>query len=363
MILKNAAFVTSLVISWSAALAEQAVLRHAIQENHSVVHFQTQGVCSGLELRSTAVYCIPTSFLRQEGGSIGLGLFGEANEEAFKTASRVMENETNKADVDKLFRSENFQTVSVHGHTEAIYYQTRVSYSPIHAVGAVLINNPALPVVQFEGEKQSVFRVAQTFLFGYDKPVANYFLVVSPEVFYHKRKFYYADFDIVSIPAQKKELVSTKSDNGAGVDLSVGLIPTSNFLPGFGLRLENVNRSAKCDDCNESVFRLEQLFRARSEASLYLPWRHKFGGSIFGASTAFIGMFGEPDENSTALAYAYKIGGLEAFVAFSSIKTSFGFVFRPKVMDLGVTYTDEKQDNAISLSRRKNTFIYLGYAY
>jgi hypothetical protein len=342
MILKNAAFVTSLVISWSAALAEQAVLRHAIQENHSVVHFQTQGVCSGLELRSTAVYCIPTSFLRQEGGSIGLGLFGEANEEAFKTASRVMENETNKADVDKLFRSENFQTVSVHGHTEAIYYQTRVSYSPIHAVGAVLINNPALPVVQFEGEKQSVFRVAQTFLFGYDKPVANYFLVVSPEVFYHKRKFYYADFDIVSIPAQKKELVSTKSDNGAGVDLSVGLIPTSNFLPGFGLRLENVNRSA---------------------ASLYLPWRHKFGGSIFGASTAFIGMFGEPDENSTALAYAYKIGGLEAFVAFSSIKTSFGFVFRPKVMDLGVTYTDEKQDNAISLSRRKNTFIYLGYAY
>ncbi|MGE0173204.1 MAG: hypothetical protein AB7T49_10475 [Oligoflexales bacterium] len=359
----NQVFAISLTFGATAALAEEPLLRHSILDSQSVIQFQTQGVCGALELTPNAIYCSPTSFLKEDDGRIGLGLFGEANEQAFKTAYKVMENEIKASDIEKLFRSENFQTVSVHGQTEAIYYQTRLSYSPLHAIGAVLIDNPALPVVQFEGMKQSVLRLTQNFLLGYGSQSSKYFAVLSPEVFYHERKFFYADFDIVSIPAQTKGLVSKKKDNSVEVDFTAGLVPKQNFLPGFGLRMQNMTRTATCRDCRDSVFGLERLVRARSELSFYLPMRHKFGGSILGVATPFFGLFKKHDKIGSALSYVYKIGGLESFFSFSSIKSSFGFVFRPKVLDLGIVYTDEKQDNSISLARKKNTFIYLGYAY
>jgi len=67
-------------------------------------------------------------------------------------------------------------------------------------------------------------------------------------------------------------------------------------------------------------------------------------------------------EMATSNAMAvYRLGLLDTYVSFAPAIFSFGFMFDSNLYRVGIQYTDEKQDNRISIPRKKNSYVHLAF--
>lgn len=352
------AFVLS---AFLAPAAQGAVLRHAIMETDTSVSMQTGRACFGLWGGPGELVCAPRAYLVEPSGALGMDLRLKANDRAFTIVSRVLDKDVDPAFLETLFREDSFQSVSGAASVEARFRGTSFAYTPLHAVGAMTIDNPSLPEIHVAGARQSVLRLAHNFVFG---DLGGAYAVVSPSVFRYERDFAYLDGDLLTSSGRALDkLVQRESERSVDADTAVVLAAGRPWVPVATLRIENLAQEDACPGCEERPIEIEPLFGRRSSLSLVWPVVHPIGASIMGAQLPFVGAFRSYDRLDGTVAYAYRIGSLGCFASFAPTITSFGFLFDADFYRMGIRYTDEKQDASLRIKRLKQVYVFAGFSY
>ena len=297
-------------------------------------------------------------------GRIQLDLQVKADEKVYDIINRFMEKNVNKEFLDRLFREDNFHSISGGGRIRAVYSKTSLTYVPFHLVGAFKLTNPSLPEIHVAGVQQSTVRLSQTFVFKKWPGAVYGELFAAPSIYYFKRNFVFADLDLLTASVQKvDDLIEKKKDQGVDGDVAMAIFSKRWYLPYFSLRIENVSKQQPCETCKKRFFDIERYFFARTIVGTGFTIPHPIGESALGAALPFWGTFSEFDKYQTALMYSYSISKLSSFVSASPLMTSFGFIFGADHYRVGIQYTDEKQDNSIQIKRQKHAYVFASYYF
>lgn len=342
--------------------AKAALLRHTIQESDSAESIQTERVCFGLRRVPDRLFCLPFPYLLEDSGRLTIDLTVKANDRAYTIASRVMDNKVDQQLLDELFTEQNFQSASGSATLRAIYRNTSLNFTPLHATVALKIANPSLPEIHIAGMKQSVLRLTHAFVLR-PKAIARYGnIAVTPSLFYYERKFAYLDADLVSSSGQKIEnLITTEKDKKVDGDVAVSFLSRTIALPTLSLRIDNVRQSQPCVDCEQKFFDIKSPLLTTASASMSFAIPHPIGHSMIGTVLPFFGPFRQFDQLKTTAAYAYRLSKLGCFASFSPLLHTFGFLFDSEVYRLGVLYSSEQYDNAHHIGRLKQTYVFTSF--
>lgn len=354
IILKTIFILLTTTLSTSAF---SAPLKHAILDSDSAVSFQTQHVCHSIAQQDQNLACIPATYLEEPNGKIGVNTMVKANEKAYHIVSRFTDHDVSKEFVESLFEEDNFQSASGTLKAEAIYSSTAITYTPLHVAGALKVSNPSLPQVTVAGFSQSIFRVTQNFL-GNPDFISNWgaiFFTFSP--FYYSRTSVYLDTDLYSLSVLKvKDLIEKEKKNGVDGDAGFAIIPAKPWVPGISLRVNNV--STNPNSTSDNKITLDNINGRSSEISISSSVNHKIGKSLFGSSMQFRDVYGKYDKDALAVSYTFQLTHLGTFLSASQDMTSFGFIFHSKAYLLGIQYTNETQDEDLTIRQQKQAYVY-----
>lgn len=332
-------------------------VRHALLESDSAISFQTQRACYGLHMTKNAMYCTPFPYLLEERGHISFDAYLKANEDAAETLYRLFDKDIDQPLIDKLFKEQDFESSSGLVRVTAAYYSSILSYTPVHYNGAYKISNPSLPDLKISAYQQNNLRFTQNFFF--QKYLKYYDIAASGSLFYYKRKYYHGDFDVLSGSGKKqKDLIKETTDSSVDADLAFFLMARKSLVPSFGVLAQNVFNRFDCEDCRARLVDVEYSVFTRVALHTSVFFNHTYGKSIFAAQFPYEGFQFSPGVDVFSVSYVYKLSKLSSFASFSPLMYSFGFTFDAAMYRVGIQYSNEKQDNALEIERRKQTYVY-----
>jgi hypothetical protein len=340
-----------------------SVLRHTIREGDSAESIQTQRVCYSHTKADGLQYCLPSRHFVGSPGRLGADALIKANEDAVEISSRILNRDLDAPFLEKLFREDNFQTISGAARIDAVYDATSLTYTPLHGIGAFKISNPSLPEIFAAAMKQSVVRLTHNFLFAEWAGDDYGIFFLSPSLYWYDRTYAFLETDLVAVAVQKpSDLVDQRNSKRLDGDISFSFLSKNPFLPSLGLSVFNVASDPACESCGRRFFDLEASFERSFLVSSSLRIPHPFGTSNIGLALPIRGASPKIDKDGAAIAWRYWLSRLGAFVSYGSMSHTFGFLFGPENYQIGIQYTDEKQDTSIQRERKKHTYVFTSLA-
>jgi hypothetical protein len=342
-------------LSSLATTALASRLRHQINESDTIVSRQTLGGCYSISDYGSQARCHPIGYSGVPTGEIGLRIFVDANEPNAQTLMKLAEKSADQATIDRLFKEQNFGSASGLIQVRAIYRSTAISYTPVHILGAYKIFNPTLPELHFSAMRQREFRLTHSIIWR-PKDLSHEFLL-APAVYYFDREFVYGDFDVLALPGRKaKELLRKENRKGVDGEAALAIMSRLNLVPSLSLKFNHLFNSYECGVCQPTLIEIEHLYQPRVSATISSYLDHQIGKSMVGAH--MIRHFTlPPDLNDLSSFYTYQLARLTAHLTYSSTFYGFGFVFSGDSYRVGIQYSNEKQDNAIEIDRKKRTYL------
>ncbi len=332
-----------------------AKLRHQIQIYDSPSSLQTQGLCHAFSDRKEGVSCLPLGNDLPESGSISVGALVKANEDGLRIAERIQDKDIDQAFINTLFREESFNDASGYVIASATYRGFQLSLIPLYVSAAYKVNNPSLPDIHLYGLQKSQISLSYTMM----QNIGYYDLLLAPKVYHSAMTLRYGDFTALDTATTSiKSLIKTKKKTGVDGDLAFGLLSRVSFLPSLVVKTYNILSTEECFLCEETFFETEDKILRHSSVSLSWSIDHSIGDSIFGVHIPELGLFEEAVPEEVAGTYSYRLSRLHAFLSYSEINSSFGFLLNAGLYQLGVQYTHETQAKAISRKTLKQTYIF-----
>lgn len=333
-------------------------MRHNLSEQDSAESAQSQRLCYSHFQTSEYFHCLPSRFLDQKQGRISADVGFQANERGIGILGKLYNRNLQQKDLDLIFASENFQTISGGVRMEAVYGRTSFSYTPLHGIGAFKISNPSLPEVNLAATRQTVARLTHVYVSEsiVDSEIGSF--LVAPSLYYYKRYFYFVDSDLLSIAGRPlPTLLESYHRNALDLDLSIGFLSKIWWFPTVGLNSFNLLNRGDCSKCSLRKIDLEDQFLPNFHLSISYWVPSYLGNSQLGVAVPF-DQYARAGKSDSVLSYVYWISRLGVFASFSPMKYAFGFLFGTDNYQMGIQYTDEKQDDALQIDRRKQTFVF-----
>lgn len=347
----------SLLLCCVAPRANAAFIRHALTSSDSVATAQTQGACETYTNGDGRHWCNFGLFPKNTEREFRADILLRADETEARSTQNVAARKVTKDQVEKLFSDRSFRSYSTLARIEGQNDYFTLSYVPLHLIGAYEVTNPSLPEINLSGVQEEVFRLGS----GITLPTLwpdFYQFSVGTSVYRFQRKFYYLEANSLELLVRPfDELLDTEVE--AGWDASVGVAAQSQikWLPSVGLRVDDLFRPEENAD-NERLLAIKPYFRRRSSIGFSYALENEFGRYHLGLSLPFTGTYSHFRNLDSVLSFIYGIGNLQAFVSYSGYMSSFGFHFKASYYQVGIQYTDEKQDNALELARQKNVYLF-----
>jgi len=340
-------------------LASAQALRHGITSFDNSDSWQSQRQCHKLLDRQNSMYCLPVSTLRVLTGQITFDASFNSNEEGYTIISRFTDKKVDKAFLEDLFGSNNFQAFSGVARFSAIYGETTFSLVPYHFVAAFKISNPSLPEVNMAAVTSSHLLVSHNFVINNAGP---YNFLVTPIATVAKKEAISGDFNVLELATLKQEdVIKSEEWVEPNASISTGFLSRKAFVPSLTLRLNNIVEKERCDECHLSTIKIEEETKPYSNATVGFYGRLRYGKLWFGLKGRFSGLFSDIDKYTSNGLVIYKLGFLDTFLSVAPAITSFGFMFDSNLYRVGIQYTDEKQDNNLQIMRRKHSYVHLGF--
>ncbi|RZA25818.1 MAG: hypothetical protein EOP10_05695 [Proteobacteria bacterium] len=338
--------------------AQAFPLRHRIQITDSINSLQTQGLCFSFFELDKSIVCGPWASEPSDSGSIGLSALFKADEQGLKIANRVNNKDLDQEFISDLFREDNFHDASGLVEAKAIYQNLSLSLIPLHVSGAYKVNNPSLPEVHLVATNSA--RIGASYIWLPKISNAFHFLL-SPTVFHMSTALRYGDFTALDTATTTfKNLIKVRKVQGVDADLALGVVSKIWWVPSLTLRGQNLFQTRSCLICKESFFEVDDVYLPQTSGTLSWSIRHAIGDSIFGIALPYGGIFEELNEDNLSYSYSYRLSRLQSFVAFSPLKSSFGFLLNTGHYQLGIQYAYEIQSQAISRSKIKQAYVFAG---
>jgi hypothetical protein len=329
-------------------------VRHTIDRHESIYSTQTLGVCVSMVATSDH-NCNPAmiELVPQRGFNMEINL--KAEEKGYETTRDLLYEQFDKSDVEKLFAEQDFMSYSGNARLEAAYSKVVFSYIPAHAILATKISNPSLPELSVSAMKQSVLGLKAARKFQLLLPWSKQ-IVIGIDAYRYDRELTFVDANIVEFSVSSADELAGKereidSDWDAGF-----VIPSDDTLvPSIGLVGRNLAHSGPDKERPLGI-----TYRLRRSISAGASWLYvtDTGEYSIGVSSIYRGETLRMDRDESAVAFSYRIGGLQSFVAMSPISRGFGFMFIHTVYIVGIKYSNEKQENPLQLQRKNHVYLF-----
>ena len=355
-----ARFLTFILLVFLTTSVNGARVEHFIMADDSSLSTGSQRACYDfLTLRNLA-FCAPTPHTNRDEPQMRLGVLLKSSPGPIKVATQVLNEDYNESFVDTLFKDRSFQSFSGAAYIRASYRNFGLKYTPSHAIGAYKLTNPALPEINLAVMQQNIIGISHNYLLRPHKSLTAFYSI---EVEQLTRRVHELNADalsasVIGIKEQmKKEKV--RKPNGHG-SLAI-LNQNSVWTPTLAIRVQNIGEETTCETCDEKFISIEEHWLMKSSGKLLVSRQTSFGAVFVGVNLPFYGFFSELKERNIAVSGAYSIPGLVVAVSYSPLMVSSSFNFRVNYFELGVQYTEEKQDNQFEIERRKHSYVFTNF--
>ncbi len=335
-------------------------LRNAVQQQDSADSLQTQRVCYAVKGTSQRVICLPLPYAMDRSAGMSFNFALKINDKALNILKRAYEKDIDESYVTKLFKEDNFQEASGSAAVRVIYRNTAISYTPTHFAGGFKLFNPSLPVVHVAGINESAFTLGHYFVMEPSFLQNEGEILFAPYVSFANQIRFFGDFDLLTATARPpKELIQKEKKKVWDGGASLFYYSKKWFIPTIGVRGENLTSADECDEkCKERYIDIDEPYRRRTSGVVGFSLPLNFGNAFVGTNLAFSGAFQEFRDDLTSAAIIYQLSKLNTYVSLSSHMRSFGFLFTGPAYKVGVQYTNEKQEDSLSIERTKKTYVY-----
>ncbi len=350
-----------LVFSSFSFSAPAVVVRHILLPHDSAFSVQTQHACSTYLHQPSPHWCNPALFSFANQAPIKADLALNANNDAYETTNRFLNQPIDKDFIDHLFKEKDFQSFSGLARLEAMSSYLSFSYIPAYLVGVYQLSNPNLPEVSAAGVRESQVRVTSGILLG---SLGNWQVYGGGTATLFDRKMYTIHANVLALVVQKVETLVHKNREG-GLNADLGLLFKDNLdrLPAISVSAENIFATQHDRIGEDALLDLEPNFRRRLRIGSGYTFSHVTGTYHLGLHLPFWGLGSSFDRYGASVALVHGIGRLRNFVSFSPFMTAFGFVFMSPHYHIGIQYTNDKQDNSLELRRKNNVYLFASFAF
>jgi hypothetical protein len=340
-----------------ARYADGAPVRHLQGDRSDEYQSQTLGACS-LHPSAMTFHCNPARYGENDFIGIRGHLALRAQQNAIETTNDLLFETLTKESITKLFDQQDFQTFSLNTRVEALYPTVGVSFVPINALAGIKIINPSLPELQATAIQQSVWRLHTAKRWD-DLPsvgVDSISLGVSP--YYFERRTVEVQTTVLDLVVKDvEEYVKERRSFGVSADLGLNVAFKSSYLPELALRMDAVTEGVDAEDSRMPVS-LARYVQAMSSVELGKTHRTDWGDVYAAGRLPFIGRYGRPLWLDSSVSLSYRVPNLEVLAGYSPYVRSFGFIFSARVYNLGLQYTNEKQDNFLKFRRMEHVYLF-----
>ena len=351
------AFGLASIIGIPIAIAQP--LRHVISSQETATSWQSQRQCYSLLEKKDGLYCLPVNNFRVATGQIDFESSLNSNEDAFKVISRFSSKSIDQEFLTDLFRENSFQSVSGVVRFGAIYGETSFSLVPYHFAGAYRISNPSLPDVSYAAVTSSHLSLAHNFT---SSASSTYSFLAAPGLSYSQKKAQTADFNLLDLTVTNRtSILKEETWNAPSASLAAGVIAKRSLYPSLTLRVNNVSLGKSCAFCRQGKIAIPDEIAPYGIATIGTYKDLAFGNLWLGLAGKYSGLTKKFDPTVSNFLAVYKLGGLDAFATFAPAIFGFGFMFDSNLYRIGIQYTDEKQNNALFIPRRKNSYVHLAF--
>ena len=341
--------------------ATAAVVRHTLLPTDSVFSVQTQHSCGTYLLQPSPHWCNPALFSFANDAPIKAELALNADQDAYDTTNRFLNEPIDKEFVDHLFKEKDFQSFSGLTRLEAMSEYLSFSYIPAYLVGVYQLTNPNLPEISAAGVRESQVRFSsgmQLALFD------RWSVYGGGTATFYDRKLYYLHANVLQTVVQDIEtLIEQDRKRGINADFGLFVKNDTGSLPSFSLVGENIFSPQSYPVGSSRALALEPNFARRIRITSGYTYNHVSGSYHLSAQMPFWDFGAEFDRLGASTAFIYGIGRLRTFLSFSPLLRSFGFAFMSQHYLVGIQYTNDKQDNSLELRRRKNVYLFASFNF
>lgn len=335
------------------------VLRHTVASTDSGDAWQSQRQCYKIISGPNNLFCAPVSTLKVSTGMIAFEGAINSNEEAYTVVSRLSDKDVDRPFLESLFGEDSFQTVSGNLRFSAIYGETTFALVPFHLAAAYKISNPSLPEVNLAAVQSSHLMVTHN-LIGAGAGPWN--LLAAPVFVVGTKEAKTGDFDVLELGARgTDQVIATESWTEKAGGLALGMLSRKPLVPSVSVRVNNISTGETCRKCKESKIFIADELETYTTATVGAFQNLQFGKIWVGLAGKFRGERQIPDRYASNALIAYRLGYLDSFLSVAPAIYSFGFMFDTALYRVGIQYTDEKQDNDLQISRRKHSYVHLGF--
>lgn len=351
----------SIVVIFVPRSTEAAIVRHTLTPTDSVFSVQSQQTCSTYLLQPNPHWCNPALFSFSKKSAIKADIAINADQDAYDTTNRLINQPITKEFLELLFKTKDFQSFSALIRLEALSPLLSFSFTPAYLVGAYRLSNPNLPELSVAAARESQIRVTSGTLVQDWK---DWKLHAGASLYFYDRKTYYVNANALELVVKDiNTLVEAKQQKGVNSDVGIFLENMENSLPNFSIVGENIISPQLQSLHTNRNLDLEPLFRRRVRVGVGQTMTHDTGSYYLGLQTPFLDFFREFDRYETSVGLTYGIGRLRGFTSLSPLMYSFGFSFMSDYYDVGIQYTSNKQDNSLELRRSKNVYLFASFTF
>lgn len=338
-----------------------AVLRHSLEATDSMFSVQSQKACSTYLEQPYPHWCNPALFPFGRETGIRLDLALNVDQRAYDTTDSLVNKPITKEFLEKLFKEHDFQAFSGIARIETVTPYFSLAYTPVHLVGAYQLSNPNLPELVASGLRNSEVRLTSGKVL-FEGDVFSFYSGASLGLF--NRKFYKIDASVLDLVVKKVDQLSeVKKSAGLTGDLGVFVLPKNEAWPSFSLNAHDLFTPQEERIGQETAIDLEPQFRRKMRLGMGKTISKFYGSFHLGLELTFWDFFVDLDRFASSVSMIYGIGRLRAFLSGSPLMSAFGFLFMGMHYQIGLQYTNDKQDNSIELNRRRNVYLFMSFAF
>ena len=337
-----------------------AQINHNIRANDTNLSLLSQRVCHGLEQTTNRLLCIPDRKIIAGKGGFDTDILFKVNQQALETFAQLINQDYDQKLITRLFESNDFETASGLASLKVSWKNISLAYIPVHFMGAYKLINPTLPELYVGVISQSLLDFSYRSILFLSRDYGELLMVTSLQSF--SREYISASSDLITNSISKfKERVRREEYNGIQGDLGISWLSKIKWLPTTTLQLRQIGKSTSCRTCEHRQIEYDQSLEPVQ--SLHFSWsmNHNLGRSFFGSRLPFRDNLQTYDALDSSFTLGYKLNHLVMMSSFSPLMWSFGFIFEPGSYQLGIQYSDEKQDNQLELARQRQTYVYTTY--
>lgn len=338
-----------------------AIVRHALLPHDSVFSVQTQRACGTYLLQPSPHWCNPALFPFSTEAAIKSDTALSADQDAYDTTTKFLNENIDKTFIDSLFKEQDFQSFSGLLRLEATSAYLSFSYIPVYAVGAYKLSNPNLPEVSGTALRQSEFRLTS----GWKLFEGDDWEVYGGVGFdFYDRKIYYINASALDLIVRDvNSLIETTNSKGVNTDLGFYMRRNHSWLPAFSLVADDTFTPQARDLGEDRPLTLVPNYNRVVRAGAGYTYTHSSGSYYLGVQVPYWDAFKKIDRLGASAAVIYGIGRLRTFASYSPLMSAFGFLFMSSHYQVGIEYTSDKQDNSLELKRRKNVYLFVSFNF